>query len=144
MRSVLNRLLFITCLLAVTGCASFRQSAEAPPVAEAVTPTASAQADITATEPVEYGFFTRDQLTQAILSELGGQRGHYDSATQSYYDLAKETRDAGVIRRALQFASATGESANVLELAELWSSITPDDIEPFVQGIIQTIQNNQN
>ncbi len=130
MKSVLNQFLFITCLLAVTGCASSRQSEDAPPVADAVSPPASAQSAIAVAEPVEYGSFTRDQLTQAILSEMGGQRGHYDSATQSYYELAKETRDAGIIRRALQFASATGESANVLELAELWSSITPDDIEP--------------
>jgi len=130
MKSAINRFLFISCLLAVTGCASSRQSEQASPAAQTVDTPASPQHSSAAAEPVKYGSFTRDQLTQAILSELGGQRGHYDSATQSYYELAIETRDAGIIRRALQFASATGESANVLELAELWSSITPDDIEP--------------
>ena len=130
MKSVLNRLLFITCLVAVSGCASSNLPDEAPPAVDATSTPASPQSASTAVEPIQYGSFTRDQLTQAILSELGGQRGHYDSATQRYYELAKETRDAGVIRRALQFASATGESANILELAELWSSITPDDIEP--------------
>jgi len=130
MKSVSNRLLVITCLLVVTGCANSRQSEQAPPVAETVSTSASSQSAVAPAEPIKYGSFTRDQLTQAILSEMGGQRGHYDSATRSYYELAIETRDAGIIRRALQFASATGESANVLELAELWSSITPDDIEP--------------
>jgi tetratricopeptide (TPR) repeat protein len=129
MKSVLKPLLFIACLSTAAGCASPRQTEPLPAPAE-YNPLVSSPTLTAPTEPVQYGSFTREQLTQAILSEMGGQRGYYDSATQNYYELAKETRDVGIIRRALQFASATGESANVLELAELWSRITPEDIEP--------------
>ncbi len=124
--SLVIRTLLILTLLVVSGCATSVQDSE-PVIADILPATQSVAAE---SEPVEYGSFTRDQLTQAILSELGGQRGEMTSATQNYYQLARETRDAGIIRRALQFASATGETAIVVELAQMWSSITPDSIEP--------------
>ncbi len=140
---MLYRLLTVSGLLIVTACA-----APQPPTGdidtdaevafqgseEPVADPAASPSDTSGSEPeaVEYGRFSRDQLNAAILGELGAQRGRLPEAARSYYELARETRDLGVIRRALQFASANGQSEAVLELAQLWGSIHPQSVEPHL------------
>jgi hypothetical protein len=61
-------------------------------------------------KPIEYGNFTQEQLETALLSEFGGMRGYLPQATQGYYDLAIETGDINIIRRASEFVSASGNT----------------------------------
>ena len=68
---------------------------------------------------VEYGSFTKAQLYQAIISELGAQRGVLEDAGDSYFNLALETKDLGIIRRAVQFASANNDLNALLQLGLL-------------------------
>ena len=42
---------------------------------------------------INYGSFTKEQLFDAIISELGAQRGDLKSASDNYFDLAMETKD---------------------------------------------------
>ena len=80
---------------------------------------------------VEYGSFTKAQLYQAIISELGAQRGVLEEdASDSYFNLALETKDLGIIRRAVQFASANNDLNALLQLGLLWSEIDPSDPQP--------------
>lgn len=81
---------------------------------------------------IEYGNFTRDQLETALLSEFGGMRGHLPQAAEDYYELALATGDTGIIRRAVEFASATGNNDALLQLAELWLQQEPDALDPHL------------
>ncbi|MDT8427499.1 MAG: tetratricopeptide repeat protein [Pseudomonadales bacterium] len=84
------------------------------------------------TADIKYGNFTREQLTQAILGELGGLRGDLPMAAHSYQELAHATRDIGIIQRAIQFAVASEDSDKVMEMARLWITLAPDDIDPYL------------
>ena len=83
-------------------------------------------------EPIEYGNFTEEQLFQAIISELGAQRGHMRESGENYLDLAFETRDLDIIRRAVQFASANGDTNALLQLGLLWTEVAPDSPQPHL------------
>ena len=81
---------------------------------------------------IEYGSFTAEQLYQAIISELGARRGKLAAAGDNYLDLALETRDAGIIRRAVQFASANNDVNALLQLGLLWTEIEPATPRPHL------------
>jgi oligopeptide/dipeptide ABC transporter ATP-binding protein len=83
-------------------------------------------------EPIEYGNFTQAQLETALLSEFGGMRGYLPQATQGYYDLAIETGDINIIRRASEFVSASGNTEALNVLAQLWISKDATAQEPHL------------
>ena len=89
---------------------------------------------------IEYGSFTREQLYQAIISELGAQRGEVAQAGESYFDLALETRDLGVIRRAIQFASVSNDVNALLQLGLLWTEVEPGVLQPHLMLSYQFLQ----
>ncbi|MED5312176.1 MAG: tetratricopeptide repeat protein [Pseudomonadota bacterium] len=89
---------------------------------------------------VEYGSFTKAQLYQAIISELGAQRGVLEDASDSYFKLALETKDLGIIRRAVQFASANNDLNALLQLGLLWSEIDPSDPQPELMLSFQFLE----
>jgi len=97
---------------------------------------AGAQMDEVATvseeEPIEYGNFTQSQLEIALLSELGGMRGYLPQAAQGYYELAIETGDINIIRRAAEFVSASGNIDALNILAQLWLSKDDQSQEPHL------------
>ncbi|GIT63755.1 MAG: hypothetical protein Ct9H300mP22_1550 [Gammaproteobacteria bacterium] len=74
-------------------------------------------------EEIEYGSFTEDQLYQTIVSELGAQRGDLEEAGDNYLDLAMETRDLGIVMRAVQFASANADINALMQLGLLWAEM---------------------
>lgn len=125
-------------LLLLAACASETGTrvAEAP-VPE---PPAQAPAEPTAPTPIEYGNFTSDQLFQAITGELSAQRGDLEQAAEIYFDLATETRDVGVIERAVQFSSAIGDGRSLLELGLLWAQVAPDVPEPHLLLAFQLLE----
>ena len=90
--------------------------------------------------PTEYGSFTADQLFQAISGELSAQRGDLETAAEFYFDLARETRDPGVVERAVQFASAVGDGRRLLELGLLWAEVAPDAPEPHLLLAFQLLE----
>lgn len=102
----------------------------------------SATAESATTEPelvaatpedtIEYGNFTREQLEAALLGEFSAMRGYLPQAAQGYYELAMETRDPAVIKRAVEFVSATANTDALAQLAALWLELEPDALEPHL------------
>ena len=81
---------------------------------------------------INYGSFTKEQLFDAIISELGAQRGDLKSASDNYFDLAMETKDLAIIQRAIQFASVNGDLNATMQLALLWSAEDPLNTRPHL------------
>ena len=112
---------------------------EAEPVTEDATSEQAQTASMPESE-VEYRSFTKAQLYQAIISELGAQRGVLEDAGDSYFKLALETKDLGIIRRAVQFASANNDLNSLLQLGLLWSEIDPSDPQPELMLSFQFLE----
>lgn len=134
---IMNKpLIFVLLSLLVTACASTQSPQQAVSPPETVTESVAASPEPVEaeaeTEAIEYGNFTEDQLYQAIISELGAQRGHMRESGENYFDLAFETRDLDIIRRAVQFASANGDANALLQLGLLWSEVVPDSPQPHL------------
>lgn len=103
-----------------------------------------AQAEVSPEPPpeeIEYGNFTEEQLYQALISEISGQRGDLREAGDNYLDLAVATRDLSIIRRAVQFASANGDTNALLQLGLLWSQVAPDDPQPHMMLSFEFLEN---
>ena len=126
----------------LSACSSTSTQADPPSVAAATRDQISENAQSVA-EPetaVEFGSFTKAQLYQAIISELGAQRGVLEDAGHSYFILALETKDLGIIRRAVQFASANNDLNALLQLGLLWSEIDPSDPQPELMLSFQFLE----
>ncbi|OFE12652.1 hypothetical protein PHACT_05445 [Pseudohongiella acticola] len=135
----LQHFLLLLSLSALGACSALQPTADvdatdsAPVLAQPdPQPVESDQAEPDAEEDIAYGNFTRDQLETALLSEFGGMRGYLPQAAENYYELALETGDTGIIRRAVEFASATGNNDALLELATLWLQHEPDALDPHL------------
>ena len=144
-KPILARALSGLALLAlVQSCATPTQDEGLDPlvVRDALPPqTAAAPAASVAEEvDIEYGSFTEDELYQAIISELGAQRGEVTEAGENYFDLALTTRDLGIIRRAVQFASVNNDVNALLQLGLLWTEVEPGAAQPHLMLSFQFLE----
>lgn len=114
------------------------EAEEATPAASAVVQSAPEAAP--AEEEIEYGSFTKDQLYQAMISELGAQRGEIRDAGENYLSLAQETRDLGIIRRAVQFASVNNDVNALQQLGFLWAEVEPEAAQPHLMLAFQFLE----
>lgn len=140
MLKLLQTTLCLALVLSLAACAvteAHAPTATALPTTEAATTTAA----VTPPLPVEYNSFTEDQLYQAIISELGAQRGGIEDAGEGYFDLAFSTRDLGVIQRAVQFAAANNDLNALLQLGLLWAEVAPEDPQPHLLLSFQFLEN---
>ncbi len=64
-------------------------------------------------------------LYQFLLAEIAGQRGQMGQSAQMYRELARETRDPRVARRATEMAMQGRQLEAALEAAQLWQSLEP-------------------
>ncbi len=114
-----------------------------PPTTMTVEMVSAEDGPLAPVEPseIEYGSFTEEQLYRAIISELGAQRGQLEDAGENYFDLAVETRDLNIIRRAVQFASVTGDTNALMQLGLLWSDIEPENAQPHLLLSFQFLEN---
>ena len=78
--------------------------------------------------PAESGL-TGDVLYKLLVGEFAGRRGNLELSIESYLDVARETRDAGVAEQAVRVAAFSRDSAKTLEAARLWSGIDPSNVE---------------
>lgn len=111
---LLAALLVVACL---SGCA--HQKAESQPSAPQ-TPEAP---------PVEERPFSPDSLYQLLVAEFAGIRDQVAPALDIYIQQAHETRDPAVIGRAVQIANFLRDSDAILEMAQLWVEVEPDNEE---------------
>src|SRR5690606_41827078 len=68
---------------------------------------------------------TRELLYQILASEIAAQRGEYTRATATYLNIARETRDPRLARRATELALAGRSLESALPAAELWHELDP-------------------
>lgn len=143
--TMLKRIILCCCAcMWLSACSSSSNRSDSASVAaKPVTVDPSSEQAQTASMPepeVEYGSFTKAQLYQAIISELGAQRGVLEDAGDSYFNLALETKDLGIIRRAVQFASANNDLNALLQLGLLWREIDPSDPQPELMLSFQFLE----
>jgi tetratricopeptide (TPR) repeat protein len=101
------------------GCAS------PPPAPEQPSPEAVSDPE----PPVLLRDFATETLYELLLAEFAGIREQVEPALEIYTIQAHETRDPGVIERAIHIASYLRRGDVILDLAELWVEVEPDNVE---------------
>ncbi|MEX2131525.1 MAG: tetratricopeptide repeat protein [Pseudohongiellaceae bacterium] len=113
------------------------------PVSERDSPVAglesAGEARLTEAE-IQYGNFSEEQLFQTITAELQAQQGDIEQASETYYRLAFDTRDLGIVQRATQFASAAGDLNGMIQLGVLWTELDATDINPHLMVSYQLLE----
>ncbi|MBU2640185.1 MAG: tetratricopeptide repeat protein [Gammaproteobacteria bacterium] len=69
---------------------------------------------------------TPDILFKFLVAEVAGQRGALGVAQPAYMDLARQTRDPRIARRAAEISMFSRNQAEALEAARLWAAAEPD------------------
>ncbi|MDX1588036.1 MAG: tetratricopeptide repeat protein [Oleiphilaceae bacterium] len=80
-----------------------------------------------ATAHIEYRDFPSDVLFALLSAEVAAQRGRFDVTLSNYVQAARDTRDPGIIERAVVIARALGAENALQQLAPLWLEVNPDD-----------------
>ena len=65
-----------------------------------------------------------------LLADIAAQRGQSDVAAQGYMELAKQTRDLRVVRRAAQLAYDSRRMEYMQQAFSLWSELDPQAMMP--------------
>src|SRR5512143_1671315 len=68
---------------------------------------------------------TPDILFKFLVAEVAGQRGEIGLAESTYLDLARQTRDPRIARRAAEVSMFARNEAGALEAARLWAAAEP-------------------
>lgn len=123
----------LLCILLATTCTSLPAAAEntnpAPPTPS--TPSGNtgssgqqaAETERSASRSADLG---GQVVYQVLLAEVALQRGRSDFAAQAYADLARRTRDPGLLERAIEVAGHARRFDLLLELARTWVDVDPD------------------
>jgi tetratricopeptide (TPR) repeat protein len=105
-------------------------AAESPPPRVDAPESASAESDVEKrAEPapnLPAQPLTPDILFKFLVAEVAGQRGAAGIASAAYLDLAQETRDPRIARRAAEVAMFARDRAAALEATRLWTESEPD------------------
>ncbi len=75
-------------------------------------------------EPVQLS--SEQLLYQFLISEIAGQRGRVQFASQGMLDLAQKTRDPRIARRAAEIAFQSRQTAEAREALLLWLTLEPE------------------
>ena len=130
--------LILTLGLLIGGCA-FTGSDPAP----TPLPSAAVVQPEVVDEPIVYGQFPADTLFALLTAEIAGQRNRFDIALGNYLEQAERTRDAGIIRRAMEISEFLGAQQHALEMALLWTEIAPDDPDALRSAALQLARAGQ-
>lgn len=103
--------------------------AEAP-IPEAIAPETDESVDRSAADAglpaVE---LTPKLLYQFLLAEIAGQRGQFANSAELYLDIAKQTRDPRIARRAAEIAAHGRRMDVAMQATQLWLDIEPGSIQ---------------
>src|SRR5690606_3211533 len=78
---------------------------------------------------------TSDILFRVLSAEIGATRGYYDMAGQTLLQLATETSDPRLAKRAFQFSMADRNMARALRAAREWALLSPKDPEAVASSL---------
>ena len=112
----------LVALLLVSGC-NTQPAVSALPVQ----PVAEAESASIALVPVRP--FPTNTLYELLAAEFAGIRNQIEPALEVYINQSHETRDPGVIERAIRIATFVNLPDVVLELAELWVEVEPENLD---------------
>ncbi|SDU20827.1 tetratricopeptide repeat protein [Halopseudomonas salegens] len=132
-------LLVISLSLAVTACAN-RSQVESP---ETVLTEPQSEQSPVATPDIPPRPFPKDTLFELLAAEMAGQRNRFDLALGNYLRQAEQTRDPGVVERALRVAEFLGAQEPALEMATLWAQVAPNDVEAHRAAALQQARAGQ-
>lgn len=104
----------------------------------AVDPVAEAAAKAQAALPKQP--LTPDILFKFLVAEVAGQRGQIGIAQSTYLDLARETHDPRIARRAAEVSMFARNPIGALEATRLWMAAEPDS-EPAQQTMAVLLLN---
>ncbi|MFC4259466.1 tetratricopeptide repeat protein [Marinobacter lacisalsi] len=127
-------------ILAFTGCASLDRDEPVP--AEPTTETAPApEPELSeATPVVEERSFRPEELYLLLTGEIAAQRGQYDITLANYVEAAHQSRDVGVIRRALLIAESLNSERAVRTLTDTWVEVAPYSEDARRAAAIQSLR----
>ncbi|WP_144822645.1 tetratricopeptide repeat protein [Marinobacter piscensis] len=138
--------LLLTCLLGLSlaGCASITDSEPSPSTGEAsVENTEESVGDISSMPPPEYADFEPETLYLLLSAEIAAQRGRYDVTLVNYLKAAQQSRDKKVIARAMRIARSLNADNAQKQLAELWLSVDPDNLQALRVSAIQAVKRKE-
>jgi len=69
---------------------------------------------------------TQELLYQFLVAEIAGQRGEIGVAKEAYLDLARQTRDPRVARRAAEIAVFARDQEGAMEATRIWAETDQD------------------
>jgi len=92
---------------------------------------------------VPYVSLSSDIFYRVLASEIAAQRGVFGSAGTTMVGLARDTGDARLARRGLEFFLAGGNLQGALEAARMWSRLSPTDIEASSTELALAAANGQ-
>jgi len=126
-------------LLLATACSQPGVKASQPVVSESQTQAqppaeevvdAAADAEAVAAAKAEAALprqpLTPDMLFKFLVAEVAGQRGAIGIAQSTYLDLARQTQDPRVARRAVEVSMFARNQPGALEAARLWAATEQD------------------
>lgn len=129
----LKTLPFYAVLLLATACSQLGVKASQPMVPESqAQPPAEAAIDAEAVAKAQAeAALPRQPLTPELLfkflvAEVAGQRGEIGIAQETYLDLARQTQDPRVARRAVEVSMFARNQPGALEAARLWAASEQD------------------
>lgn len=70
-----------------------------------------------------------DTLYRVLIAEVAVQQGDFDTASQVFLSLAKDTADPRLAQRAFQFAMADNNLSRAIVAAQEWALLAPNDPE---------------
>jgi tetratricopeptide (TPR) repeat protein len=86
---------------------------------------------------------TGDILYRLLVAELSATRGDFPVAAQTMLDLARETSDPRLAKRAFQFAMAERNMVRALNAAREWALLAPKDPEAVASSLALSASNGQ-
>ena len=109
----------------LAGCAQQPVQNAPAQAAGAPEPKAAAPAAAEAQPQLPREELSESILYELLLAEVAGQRGNPDVAAQAYADLAKQTRDPRIARRATEIALFAHMNALAVDTARIWHETDP-------------------
>lgn len=84
-----------------------------------------------------------DILYRVLAAEIAASRGEFEMASETLFDLARETSDPRLAKRAFQFALSGRDMVKALRAARLWALLSPNDPEAVASSLALAASNGQ-
>lgn len=121
--------LSLACLVGAAGCQPLVQPANTGLQPSSFSQTAGVT-EQAKPDPTPLKGLDGEAVSELLTAEIAGQRGQVSIALDIYTEQALRLKSAPLARRATYIAQYTNNPFKTLEAAEIWSSISPDSVEP--------------